>query len=207
MAVNYDESQVPQYTLPDPLRTDGGEPVQGPATWRSVRRPEILGHFAREMYGRTPLGKPEDMQPVLVEQENGALEGRAVRSQVRLEFAPEGPAMELLVYLPADVSGPVPLFMGLNFHGNHTVHADPSIRLPSTWVRKTEITPDHQATEAGRGSSAGRWPVEMILNRGYGLATAYYGDLDPDFDDGFANGVHPLAYRRTNNTNTNRSTQ
>ena len=90
----------------------------------------------------------------------------------------------------------MPAFLGLNFRGNHTIQPDPGITLSRQWMRERgKGVVNHRATESSRGSESSSWPVERILARGYALATVYYGDIDPDYDDGFKNGIHPLFYR------------
>ncbi len=192
-AVIYDEALVPTYELPEILRCLDGSPVNDAQTWREKRRAAILGLFEQHMYGKTPRTKiPLRFETRSVD--SNALEGKATRKEVRLWFGekPDSPKMDLLVYQPNEHSHPLPVFVGLNFSGNHTIHPDPGISLAEGWVMKREG--DHQASEADRGAAASRWPVERILERGYALATANYGDLDPDFEDGFQNGIHPLFY-------------
>jgi hypothetical protein len=99
--------------------------------------------------------------------------------------------LDILLYLPNEGAGPYPVFLGLNFNGNHTVNSDPNIRLPRTWV---EATDDNRASARDRGNRKQRWNIEELIARGFGVATVYYGDIDPDYDDGFRNGVHPLFY-------------
>jgi hypothetical protein len=193
--INEDESKVPVYTLPDPLVMSDGRRVTDAETWKSRRRPEILGLFETNVYGKAP-GRPADLRFEVTSEDTQALNGLATRREVAIYFGgkADGPRMDLLLYVPNRVKGPAPIFLGLNFAGNHTIHADPGITLSKQWVPndpKTGIV-DHRATEKSRGSEASRWPVERILARGYALATANYGDIDPDFDDGFRNGVHPL---------------
>ena len=197
LPVNYDEALVPQYTLPDPLRFEDGAPVTTAQQW-DQRRAQILALFENQMFGRTPSA-PIEMHSAVTSVADDALNGVATRKEISIHFRgnDQTAKLDLLVYLPAQRSGPVPLFLGLNFFGNHSIHADPAITLSTAWMRDSaELgVRNNRATEAARGRRADRWQVEHILGRGYGLATAYYGDLDPDFDDNFQNGVHPLFYK------------
>jgi hypothetical protein len=196
LTVFFDEARVPSFTLPDPLLRESGEAVRDPEGWPQ-RRAEILELFHTHVYGRSPSA-PGSLRPEVLESESGALGGRAVREQVRLRFGEhDTPQVDLLIYRPASSDGPVPAFLGLNFFGNHSIHADPDIILSDQWMPDDtdHCIEDHRATERSRGASASRWPVETIVERGYALAVAYCGDLDPDFDDGFQNGIHPLFYR------------
>jgi hypothetical protein len=187
----FDEELVPKYTLPNPLVCTDNTSVFDAKTWSSKRRPEILALFAEHVFGQMPDALSSTRFEVF--DDNQALEGRATRRQISAFFTgtEDGPRMDILIYLPRQVSGPVPLFVGLNFFGNHSIHADPDIRLSERWMRANgQGVVDNRASDKSRGGRKSRWAIEDILARGYGLATAYCGDLDPDFDDDYQNGIH-----------------
>jgi hypothetical protein len=182
---NYDESKVPTYTLPDPLVAMNGDNVESAEAWRAIRRPEILRLFEDHVYGRSP-DAPEGMTFEVTSLDEKALRGRATRKEVAVYFTADktGLKMDILIHVPNNGAKAVPVFLGLNFDGNHTTQDDPAIALSKQWLDSQD---DGEAT---RGTSP--WPVEKVVAKGYGLATIYCGDLDPDFDDDFQNGVHSL---------------
>ena len=187
---NYDEAKVLAYTLPDPLRFADGSPVKDASDWTTRRRPELLRLFEDHVYGHGP-GKPTAARVVVVESDPRALGGLATRRQVRvlLEGRESGPSFDILLYVPNAARRPVAAFLGLNFDGNHAIHADPAIRLSTAWMADGPGVVEHRATDAARGTGVTAWPVERILERGYALATVYYGDIEPDRSDGWKEAV------------------
>jgi hypothetical protein len=195
---NLDESRVPPYVLPDPLVAADSSRVKTADEWISKRRPEILRLFESEVYGRAPGLKPQ-LRFQVESEDRAALGGKAIRKQVTIHIStPRGQLpLHLLLYVPKS-NRPVPVFLGLNFQGNQAVDLDPGITLASCWVVGRQDVGgivDNRATKASRGCEASRWQVENVVARGYAVATMCCGDIDPDYDDGFQNGVHPLFYR------------
>lgn len=183
----------PSCVLPSALVMNNGTPVTTVKQWQA-RRQELLTLFAHEMYGVSP-GRPAKMRFEVTETDMHALNGIATRKQVNVYFngQADGPAMHLLIYVPNGAGKKVPAILGLNFYGNQAVSTDTAIVLSINWMDANDKgVVNNRATVASRGTDTSRWPIAMILGRGYALITAYRGDIDPDYDDGFKNGVHAL---------------
>jgi hypothetical protein len=189
----YDEAKVPQYTLPDPLTLQNGEKVKDARTWFNKRRPEILAIYQEEVFGRSPAA-PGKLEYEVVSVEK-ALDGKALRKLVTVSLA--GKKINLLLYLPADAHKPVPVFLGLGFAGNQTVALDPGVPLSEAWStdRATHKVVHKTAAEDSRGKSAQQWQVDKILAHGYGLATVYYDEIEPDIPGAISYGIRPLFFK------------
>ncbi|GEO03449.1 hypothetical protein AAE02nite_11130 [Adhaeribacter aerolatus] len=145
--------------------------------------------------------KPAGMRFKVRNENKNALGGLATRKQITIYFtqAVDAPSMEVLLYLPNHVSGPVPAFAGLNFSGNQSVHPDKGIFMSDRWINNNQKgIQRNRATEASRGSQASRWPVETLLKNGFALVTAYYGDLEPDHADGWQTGIRTSLQQELN---------
>ena len=192
----YDEAKVPQYTLPNLLECLDGNRVSTIEQWETKRRPEIKELFEDYMYGKAP-GKPENMIFKVTSLDEKALEGKAVRKEITVNLlgSDDGPFLDILVYLPAQMEKPVPVFFALNFGGNHNICDDKDIALCRSFLpQRFGGDENNRATEEIRGFRKEKWQIEMLLERGYGLATVYCGDIDPDKAD-YSDGIQSHYYK------------
>jgi hypothetical protein len=172
--VNYDEALVGNYTLPDLLARDA-------KTWNETRRPEIVRLFEENEYGRSP-GRPAGMTFEAFDQGTVAFGGKGIRRQVTVHFSADK-KMDLLLYVPAGASKPVPFLLNLSFSANSNTVDDPGAREGEMWG------PDKKKIPASQGRKFGKIDVVRLLDAGFGFGTIYYGDIDPDFAGGFEYGV------------------
>jgi hypothetical protein len=182
--INYDEELVGNYTLPDPLVMLNGRKVKNAKMWYAKRRPEILNLFYEFQYGRIP-GPPKDMSFNVFDKGTPALGGKALRKQVTVYFTKDTSnyKMDILIYLPADAKDPVPLFLNLSFSHNATAADDPGIKGGLVWGR------DGNKVPVNRSAGFGKVDINQFLSEGIGFANIYYGDIEPDFANGYKYGI------------------
>ncbi|RYD73959.1 MAG: alpha/beta hydrolase, partial [Verrucomicrobiaceae bacterium] len=156
-------------SLPDPLTTQDGKKVASTADWETGRRGEILELFRSQVYGRAPIGRPEDLHFRVEKTDPQAMGGAATLKQVAIEYGGPGGKgkINLVLFVPNERKGPAPAFL--------LICNRPAKNIDPTRQEKSEF-----------------WPAEQIIARGYAAAAFQVGDVDPDKHDGFKNGVHGI---------------
>ncbi|MDT7828198.1 acetylxylan esterase [Pricia sp. S334] len=192
---NYDETKVPKFEASDLLTTFDGKKVNDTSGWENTRRPELYHFFEEQVYGKVP-GKLDSLSFEVVEGSTEALGGKAIRKQIEVDMFKNGKSLSfhILLYLPNNGKAS-PIFLGYNFYGNHTITDDSNVIISNAWAMDNEDfgISDNTLTKASRGVRTHRWAIEKIIDGGFGLATIYYGEVDPDKND-FSDGLHRLFY-------------
>ena len=194
----YVVSQIGNLPVPDVLeRLDRKGRVANALEWSREARGQILEFFDSQVYGAIPP-RPDSQKFELIESSDDALGGKALRRQIKITVADAKgeKSFLMLLYLPKSPA-PAPVFVGLNFMGNHATAGDPEIIMPE-WVRNTSLggikISDNKPSEKYRGLQSRRWPYEKIISRGFGVATIYYCDIYPDLEktDGAPQSVYSI---------------
>jgi hypothetical protein len=137
--------------------------------------------FQHFMYGHLPP-PPKQVKADVRRVDADFLDGKATLREITLSLGPDdAPKINLLLVTPNGQKGRVPVVLGLNFCGNHSVAADARIALPTVWMSQfCKGCTNNAATDAGRGSDAQSWCLDQVVARGYAVATFYNGDIEPD---------------------------
>jgi (4-O-methyl)-D-glucuronate---lignin esterase len=198
----------PQAALPDPLVMLDGRRVTTPEQWFKERRPELKALFQHYMYGTIPP-KPIHTSARVYGEYHDFLSGQATLKMVTIRTGPtNAPWIDLMLVVPNARSGPAPVFLAMDFCGNHALTDDPRVPLARSWLGNgCKGCTNNTATAAARGSQAADWPLAEIVRRGYALAAFYSGDVDPDRKD-VSEGIYAwlAAGDSARNNPTNRGT-
>ena len=152
-----------------------------PRCGASAAAPKFSKFYETEIYGRVPDNAPKVTWEV-TETDPTAREGAAILKRLvgKIGDKPDGPRMNMTLYLPAKATGPVPLLLSISF--NFGVGRSRQIRTESQ-----ESAPADGKTKAPpppRFDSIGE-----VLSRGWAHATLTYTDIQPDRPNQWTSGV------------------
>ena len=114
LEANYDESKVPDYTLPDLLTSFSGQSINTIEEWETIRRPEIITFFEHNLYGEVPEpSSPLKKSFRLVSEDESLLHGLCTRKDVAITFENQGGSvtMPLVLFVPNKAKGRVPVIL------------------------------------------------------------------------------------------------
>ena len=182
--------------LPDPLIAMNGKRIDSARAWNKERRPELKRLFEHYMYGAIPP-KPGKMTTKVTGSHSDFLGGKATLELVTLSTGDDGaPAIDVLLVIPNRREGKVPVFLAMNFCGNHAITDDPRVPLTRGWLyNNCKGCTNNHATESSRGSQKQDWPLEAIVDRGYALAVFCTTDIDSDRGD-VSDGIYAWMARQ-----------
>jgi hypothetical protein len=165
---NYDETKVPEYVLPDVLKTTAGKLVRNKSEWERQRRVEILTMFEDNIYGEMPT-RFDSIRYSTVNENKSSMDGKALLKEVLIEVFNRSKSVKikLVVFVPNNVTRPAPVFLLINNRGKE--NTDPLRRTKSDF-----------------------WPAEVMVDAGYAIAAFHVDDLAPDNKDRFAEGALQL---------------
>ena len=190
--MNYDESKVPKYELPDPLVCFDGRKVSDAAMYGEAASGDPAGLRPARLWSDSEI-KTRLRFEAIAQCEGVRWSGDGKQIRIRL-LESTTPLIDLLLYVPNNTSGPAPAFLGLNY-GNQGVDPDPGI-IPS------------RNAVCQRGEHAQRWPLEMLLKRGYAVACFHGGDIELDrhgsgcrfTTEGWQKGIRHFLLRQSGRT-------
>ena len=179
--------------LPPLLKSGDGRTVTTAAEWETVRRPEILRTFEREVYGVRPVERPADLSFETVVDEPEALGGVARQKRARITWKGPYDSQSLLAtaFLPrtATPEKPAPAFVFIAGRGG-TIY---SHRL---------------ASEGSVGSfdRNERWPAEEMVKRGFAMVAYDCTDVAEDDYSAFKADVFRCFTKPEDRTDTSWAT-
>jgi hypothetical protein len=173
--INYDESKIPDYTLPEVLKSNDGDNIKNKRSWEKKRRPEVLTLFEDNIYGQMPKAYDSIKFKVTNEVEDALngndylKNGKASLKEVTITIwkINKSSNIHLTLFIPNEVKKPVPVFLLINNRGKY--NTDPTRFIRSEF-----------------------WPVELVIDSGYAIAAFHVSDAAPDDKETYQDGILQL---------------